>query len=43
LLTGVPEVVEVDLLSDSDAEGGRACGGIMYVHIERVAAQALDK
>jgi xanthine/CO dehydrogenase XdhC/CoxF family maturation factor len=36
LETGEPAVVEVDLLSDTDEEGGRACGGIMYVHIERV-------
>lgn len=34
--TGIPELVEVDLLTDSDDEGGRACGGIMYVHVERV-------
>jgi xanthine dehydrogenase accessory factor len=27
-------LVEVDLLSDTDLEGGRACGGIMYVSIE---------
>lgn len=36
LETGQPELIGVDLLSDSDAEGGRACGGIMYVHLERV-------
>lgn len=36
LQTGNPALVEVDLLSDSDEEGGRACGGIMYVHIERI-------
>jgi len=35
LETGNPEIVQVDLLSDTDAEGGRACGGIMYVHLER--------
>jgi xanthine dehydrogenase accessory factor len=35
LESGTPEVVDVDLLSDSDEQGGRACGGIMYVHIER--------
>ncbi|HZT95468.1 MAG TPA: XdhC family protein [Chloroflexota bacterium] len=35
LQTGEPEIVEVDLLSDTDFEGGRACGGIMYVHVER--------
>jgi xanthine dehydrogenase accessory factor len=38
LETGESEVVEVDLLSDSDVQGGRACGGIMYVHVERVGA-----
>lgn len=32
--TGVPRLVEVDLLHDHDAEGGRACGGIMYVFVE---------
>jgi xanthine dehydrogenase accessory factor len=32
--TGRPRVVEVDLLHDHDVEGGRACGGIMYVFIE---------
>lgn len=32
--TGLPRLIEVDLLSDSDAEGGRACGGIMYVFLE---------
>ena len=32
--TGVPRLIEVDLLSDGDIEGGRACGGIMYVFIE---------
>ncbi len=31
---GTPRVIEVDLLHDEDAEGGRACGGIMYVFIE---------
>jgi len=36
LETGKPQLIEVDLLSDSDEEGGRACGGIMYVHVERV-------
>lgn len=34
--SGQPIVMEVDLLSDSDGEGGRACGGLMYVHLERV-------
>jgi xanthine/CO dehydrogenase XdhC/CoxF family maturation factor len=32
--TGLPRVIEVDLLHDGDLEGGRACGGIMYVFIE---------
>jgi xanthine dehydrogenase accessory factor len=32
--TGQPRVIEVDLLNDEDLEGGRACGGIMYVFIE---------
>lgn len=32
--TKSPRLIEVDLLSDSDLEGGRACGGIMYVSIE---------
>lgn len=36
--TGQPALIEVDLLSDTDDEGGRACGGIMYVHVERVGA-----
>lgn len=34
LETGEPRLVEVDLLHDHDAEGGRACGGFMYVFIE---------
>jgi hypothetical protein len=34
--TSDPAVVEVDLLSETDEQGGRACGGIMYVHIERL-------
>ncbi len=29
-----PRLVEVDLLHDHDLEGGRACGGIMYVFLE---------
>jgi xanthine dehydrogenase accessory factor len=36
LASGEPKLVKVDLLSDTDDEGGRACGGIMYVHLERV-------
>lgn len=31
---GIPRCVEVDLLHDQDPEGGRACGGLMYVFIE---------
>ena len=34
LQSGLPRLVEVDLLHDHDAEGGRACGGYMYVFIE---------
>jgi xanthine dehydrogenase accessory factor len=29
-----PRLIEVDLLHDEDAEGGRACGGLMYVFLE---------
>ena len=32
--TGVASLLEVDLLHDHDEEGGRACGGYMYVFIE---------
>lgn len=32
--SGKPRVIEVDLLHDQDLEGGRACGGLMYVFIE---------
>jgi xanthine dehydrogenase accessory factor len=32
--TGVARLIEVDLLHDHDAEGGRACGGYMYVFVE---------
>lgn len=34
--TGIPSVIDVDLLHDDDAEGGRACGGIMTVFIEPI-------
>lgn len=34
LETGEPKLVEVDLLHDHDPEGGRACGGYMYVFLE---------
>lgn len=34
LETRDPKLVEIDLLHDHDAEGGRACGGLMYVFIE---------
>jgi xanthine dehydrogenase accessory factor len=37
LETGAPSLIEVDLLHDTDAEGGRACGGTMYVYIEPLA------
>lgn len=40
LETGEPALIQVDLLSDSDEEGGRACGGVMYVHVERVGPTA---
>jgi xanthine dehydrogenase accessory factor len=33
-----PRLIEVDLLHDGDIEGGRACGGIMYVFIEPLNA-----
>ena len=32
--SGIPKLIEVDLLHDHDAEGGRACGGLMYVFVE---------
>lgn len=34
LATHEPRLIEVDLLHDQDAEGGRACGGLMYVFLE---------
>jgi len=34
LESGRPRLIEVDLLHDHDAEGGRACGGFMEVLIE---------
>ncbi len=34
LQCGEPRLIEVDLLHDEDAEGGRACGGLMYVFLE---------
>jgi xanthine/CO dehydrogenase XdhC/CoxF family maturation factor len=40
LAQGTPKLVEVDLLHDGDDEGGRACGGIMYVYIERLEGPA---
>ena len=33
---GEPRLIEVDLLHDQDVEGGRACGGLMYVFIEPI-------
>lgn len=38
LSSGQPRLVEVDLLHDHDAEGGRACGGLMYVFLEPLTA-----
>jgi xanthine/CO dehydrogenase XdhC/CoxF family maturation factor len=38
LRTGTPRLIEVDLLHDEDAEGGRACGGYMYVFIEPLSS-----
>jgi xanthine dehydrogenase accessory factor len=32
--SGESRVIDVDLLHDEDAEGGRACGGIMTVFLE---------
>lgn len=32
--SGISRCIEVDLLHDEDPEGGRACGGLMYVFIE---------
>lgn len=40
--TGEPKLIEVDLLHDHDAEGGRACGGIMYVFIEPLTTRKLQ-
>ena len=37
---GAPRLLEVDLLHDHDLEGGRACGGMMYVFIEPLLAPA---
>jgi len=31
---GQPKLIEIDLLHDQDPEGGRACGGFMYVFLE---------
>jgi xanthine dehydrogenase accessory factor len=39
LNSGRPRLIEVDLLHDHDAEGGRACGGIMYVFVEPLRKQ----
>lgn len=36
LESGAARLLEVDLLHDHDAEGGRACGGIMVVFLEPV-------
>lgn len=37
--SGIPRCVEIDLLHDQDPEGGRACGGFMYVFIEPLRAR----
>jgi xanthine/CO dehydrogenase XdhC/CoxF family maturation factor len=42
LATGRPRLIEVDLLHDHDLEGGRACGGLMYVFIEPLTLAAPD-
>jgi xanthine/CO dehydrogenase XdhC/CoxF family maturation factor len=34
LVSQQPRLIEVDLLHDQDPEGGRACGGLMYVFLE---------
>lgn len=34
LRSGRPKLIEVDLLHDHDLEGGRACGGLMFVFLE---------
>ncbi|HZU13181.1 MAG TPA: XdhC family protein [Chloroflexota bacterium] len=34
--SGEARILEVDLLHDHDTEGGRACGGLMYVFLEPV-------
>lgn len=44
LESGEAKTLEVDLLHDEDAEGGRACGGIMYVFVERVSgSESIDQ
>lgn len=40
LQTRVPKLIEVDLLHDQDEEGGRACGGLMYVFLEPLTIPA---
>lgn len=40
LISGEPRLIEVDLLHDHDAEGGRACGGLMYVFLEPLTISA---
>ncbi len=40
--SGEPTLIEVDLLHDHDAEGGRACGGIMYVFIEPLRGRVVN-
>lgn len=40
LQTHAPRLIEVDLLHDQDEEGGRACGGLMYVFLEPLTRDA---
>jgi xanthine dehydrogenase accessory factor len=40
--SGRPKLIEVDLLHDHDREGGRACGGLMYVFIEPLLLSRRD-
>jgi xanthine/CO dehydrogenase XdhC/CoxF family maturation factor len=43
LESGRPKLIEVDLLHDHDIEGGRACGGLMYVFIEPLVRADSDE
>ena len=42
LQTREPRLIEVDLLHDQDEEGGRACGGLMYVFLEPLTFSHAD-